>query len=328
LALPFLVVTFRADNNARTIIAAALDGAGDPVYLQDVDAAGRAAALREAGVVLAFNTSAELAQNELPLIANARLLQFVTAGVDHLPLRALSPRLPVAVNAGAYSEPMAEHALAMILAAAKRLLVEHRNLQRGQFNQIAPNRLLKGSVCGIFGYGGIGTAVARLMRAMGMRIHAINRRGIGDDVASWIGTPDRIDDLLKASDVLVISAPLTQTTERRIGARELGLMKRGAILVNVGRGAIIDEAALFDHLRRNPQFTACIDAWWVEPPRNEPFKPRFPFLELPNVIGSPHNSAMIPGIQQFALKRAVENCRSALSGGQPLHIIGDDERMR
>ena len=72
---------------------------------------------------------------------------------------------------------MAEHALAMALAAAKRLFIEHANMAQGAFNQFTPNRMLAGGVCGVLGFGGIGIATARLMRALGMRIHAINRRG-------------------------------------------------------------------------------------------------------------------------------------------------------
>jgi len=104
---------------------------------------------------------------------------------------------------------MAEHALAMTLAAAKRLLIEHRQLAQGVFNQFTPNRMLSGRVCGIFGFGGIGVATARLMRTLGMSIHAINRRGHSPEATAWIGTPAHLDVLLPAADVLVIAAPLS-----------------------------------------------------------------------------------------------------------------------
>jgi phosphoglycerate dehydrogenase-like enzyme len=107
---------------------------------------------------------------------------------------------------------MAEHALAMALAAAKRLVSEHENLKRGQFNQFTRNRMLAGRVCGIVGFGGIGAATARLMSGIGMRVHAINRRGRTDQRVEWIGTPERLNELLEAADVLLISAPLTRAT--------------------------------------------------------------------------------------------------------------------
>ena len=179
----------------------------------------------------------------------------------------------------------------------------------------------------MLGFGGIGAATARLMRAIGMRVHAINRRGAGDEPVDWMGTPDRLDELLTASDVLIVSLPLTRATERLIGARELSLMKRDAILINLARGEILDEAALYAHLVASPGFTACIDAWWVEPIRHGEFRIDQPFLTLPNAIGSPHNSASIDGWQDIGLARAVANCRRALLGETPLHLIGPDERM-
>jgi phosphoglycerate dehydrogenase-like enzyme len=321
-----LVVTFGLDAHPRSVVTAAAGGAADLIWLADLAPEPRKAALREAGAIMARHTD-ELAPDELPLIANARLLQMMTAGIDYIPLKHLPRRLPVASNRGAFAEPMAEHALALALAAAKRLLIEHKNLARGEFNQFTRNRMLAGGVCGIFGFGGIGAATARRMRGIGMRIHAVNRRGASDEPADWIGTPDRLDDLLRASDVLVISAPLTRATTRAIAARELDLMKEDSILVNLARGEIIDEAALYHHLRAHPAFTACIDAWWVEPIRHGRFSTNHPFLDLANVIGSPHNSAMVPGIYEQGLRLAVANCLRALRGETPERLVPDDERL-
>ena len=85
--------------------------------------------------------------------------------------------------------------------------------RRVTFNQFVRNKMLRGRICGIFGFGGIGTATARLMRCVGMRIHAINRLGATDEKVDWIGTPDRRDELLAAADVLIINTPLTRATQ-------------------------------------------------------------------------------------------------------------------
>jgi phosphoglycerate dehydrogenase-like enzyme len=325
---PLFVVLFDVENNGRQVIREVIGAAADIVYLPDVEAAARAEILRRATVILAQNTATELTTDELALIREVRLLQFYTAGVDFIPLQALPADLLIATNSGASAEPMAEHALAMTLAAAKRLFLEHRQLASGAFNQFTPNRMLAGRVCGIFGFGGIGIATARLMRAVGMQIYAINRRGHSTEPTDWMGTPEQLDVLLRAAEVLIIAAPLTRATLGRIGARELAVMREDAILVNLARGEIIDEGALFAHLQGHPTFTACLDAWWVEPIRHGAFRMQYPFLELPNVIGSPHNSASVGGWHQVALRRAAANCRRALMGEPPQGLIGPDERLR
>ena len=324
---PLLVVAFELSEYRKAIIADALAGTGAVVYLTELDEAARTEALRNTGVLLTFNTSKELRPDEAPLLEGARLIQFMIGGVDFIPLGELPKGVPVATNGGGYAESMAEHALAMALAAAKRLILEHENLKRGQFNQFTQNRMLAGGVCGIFGFGGIGAATGRLMHGIGMRVHAINRHGRTDARVDWIGTPEQLNKLLEAADVLLISAPLTRATCGLIGATELRRMKDDAILVNLARGEIVQERPLYDHLVKNQRFTACIDAWWIEPVRHGEFRIDQPFLDLPNVIASPHNSAQGTGAHDVSLRRAVENCRRALTGETPLHVIGLDERL-
>jgi phosphoglycerate dehydrogenase-like enzyme len=322
-----LVVTYDLSARSRAILAEELGDAAPAVYLRELGEGERAAALRNAAALLSYNTAVELAPAELPLIAGARLLQFTTAGIDWIPLKDLPPGLPIAANRGASAEPMAEHIVAMALAAAKRLFVEHENLRHGEFNQRGQNRMLQGGVCGILGFGAVGAATARLVRGFGMRVHAINRRGASDEPVDWIATPDRLCEMLAVADLLVVAAALTRTSEGIIGAPGLAVMKEDAILVNVARGEIVDETALYEHLKAHPHFTACIDAWWVEPVRHGRFAMAHPFLDLPNVIGSPHNSAGGGVWRDVSLRRAVANCRRALLGEPPLNLIGPDERM-
>ena len=227
----------------------------------------------------------------------------------------------MASNAGAYAEPMAEHVLAMALALAKRLPQNHAALARGVFDQQTPTRLIRGSVVGVLGFGGIGQASARLFSALGARIHAVNRSGKASETVDWIGTLEELPTMLSACDVLVISLPLTRATRGLLGEPQLAAMKPDAILVNVARAAILDERALYEHLRRSPAFSAGIDAWWQEPHRSGSFTTRYPLLELPNVLGSPHNSAIASGSLGTAARLAAENVARYLRGEPPEHIV-------
>src|SRR5262249_36457007 len=130
---PPLVVAFELSEKRKAIVADALAGASDVVCLTELVEASRAEALRNAAVLLTFNTSKELRSGEAALLGDAGLIQFMIGGVDFIPLGELPKGVAVATNGGGYGESMAEHALAMALAAAKRLMLEHENIKLGQF---------------------------------------------------------------------------------------------------------------------------------------------------------------------------------------------------
>jgi phosphoglycerate dehydrogenase-like enzyme len=133
-----LVVTYPLTGRSRAIVEEELGGNAEAIYLVDLAPAARAHALGRAGAVLSHDTSKELRPDEIALIRNARLLQFTAAGVDWVPTRDLPSELPVAANKGGGAEPMSEHIVALALAAAKRLFIEHANLKSGEFNQRVP----------------------------------------------------------------------------------------------------------------------------------------------------------------------------------------------
>jgi phosphoglycerate dehydrogenase-like enzyme len=140
LSRPPLVITFELSEKRKAIVADALSGASAVVYLTELDEAARAEALRNTGALLTFNTSKELRSGEAKLLAGARLIQFMIAGVDFIPLGELPECVPVATNGGGYAESMAEHALAMALAGQVVNLMAavtstHRGVARGRFAQ-------------------------------------------------------------------------------------------------------------------------------------------------------------------------------------------------
>jgi phosphoglycerate dehydrogenase-like enzyme len=310
-----VVVTCRASGELADAIADVLGAEASVVFLDGLPADERGPALETAGAVLAWNLDTELEPKEFANLAGVGLIQLVSAGADHIQFDRLPAGVPVASNVGAYAGPMAEHVLAMALALAKRLPQQHAKLARGEFDQGTLTRVVRGSVVGILGFGGIGQACADLFQACDARIHAINRSGRADRPAEFVGTLRDLDRVLGAADVLVISIPLTRSTRGLIGRRELELMKPDAILVNVARGAIVDEAALYDHLRDHPEFSAGIDAWWHEPiGRGTTFRTEHPFFDLPNVLGSPHNSALTLGSLVEATRHAAANLLHHLRG--------------
>jgi glycerate dehydrogenase len=316
-----VLVTFSPSEEIRAALHETLDPVARVTYLPDVAEDGRAGALASADAVIAWFISSELrGPGEFELLRSVGLVQLLSAGVDRVPFDQLPADVAVAANVGAYAEPMAEHVLAMALALAKRLPQNHAGLARGEFDQQTPNRAIRGSLVGVLGFGGIGQASAKLFSALGARIHAINRSGRTDAPVDRIGALDDLDAVLAAADILVISLPLTRATRGLIGQHELSLMKPDAILVNVARAAIIEEDALYDHLRRNPSFSAGIDVWWEEPEEHGAFNPRRPFLQLPNVVGSPHNSAITGGSLAEPARRAAANVARHLRGEPAQHL--------
>lgn len=172
-----LVVTYDPGEEGRVLLGEMLGDSTRLVFLQDLPEAQRARELSAAEVLLSWNLRRELRSEEWPEISEVRLVQLISAGADHVPFSELPSGVEVANNGGAYAEPMAEHVLAMTFALAKRLLIQHDKLSRGEFDQGSPNRTLRGATCGILGFGGIGRATARLMRGVGMDIYALNRSG-------------------------------------------------------------------------------------------------------------------------------------------------------
>jgi len=302
-----LVVTYKVKNEIRDLTQSLLGSSASVSFIAEMQPQERKQALAHADVILTWNLPKELSKDELDLLGNTRLIQLLSAGADHLPYAELSPNVLIASNVGAYAAPMAEHVMAMLLALSKNLVREHGNLSRGEFNQARLNRMVSNMACGIIGFGAIGKAAAALMRPFGIKVLAVNTSGRTEENVDFIGTLDDLEQVLSSSDVVVLSLPLNKRTRNLIGKRELSWMKDDAILINVARGGIIDEAALYEHVKQNPDFKAGIDTWWIEPFSHNAFRTDHPFFSLPNLLGSPHNSAIVVGISEESTRRAVEN---------------------
>lgn len=315
-----IVVTYNALPEEKALFLEVLESLATLTFLNEIPPAQREQSLEDATLLLSWNFPREILPQEYPRLQHATFIQLVTAGADHMPFTDLPSHLIVASNPGAYAIPMAEHIMAMTLALAKRLLPEHQKLTNGEFDDTTLNRSLFGTTAGIIGFGGAGRATARIMRAFDMHIYAINQSGKSTEPTEFIGTLHDLEHVLRVSDVVVITLPLTRATKGLIGKDELAWMKPDAILVNVARGAILDEQALYTHLKTHPSFLAGIDTWWIEPLRGGTFRMEYPFLELPNVLGSPHNSALVSHVILDAARQAAENVKRFLKGEQVIGI--------
>jgi phosphoglycerate dehydrogenase-like enzyme len=129
-----------------------------------------------------------------------------------------------------------------------------------------------------------------------------------------------LERLLSSSHVIVSTLPLNKTTERLIRSKELSIMKKDAILVNIGRAEIIDQASLYDHLAKNPSFVYATDVWWLKNGKEE-LAPAYPFLSLPNFIGTPHASGPSAALTGKPMELAVVNTLRFLKGQKPRNIV-------
>ena len=259
-----------------------------------------------------------------------RFIQSGMAGVNHVPFKHLGKRVAVSSNAGGFSTGVAEFALALMLAAAKRVVKLDHALRAGEFDSTKWGELvreilpLKGRTLGILGYGGIGSAVGSMGRALGMNVIAFARHPSTEgDVRAFHGG-EGMRRVLRMSDAVVIALPLSKLTVGLVGAPEFATMKRDAVLVNVARAEIVDEEALYRHLVECPRFTYATDVWQIKRGK-ETYSSRFPFLKLPNFIGTPHVAGGSSALTGEPGRNAVENLMRFLKGEAPHNVVDPSE---
>ncbi len=190
----------------------------------------------------------------------------------------------------------AELAIALLLAAAKRIVPADAALRRGDWRiryEGESTLLLEGKVALVLGLGAIGTRVAAVCGSLGMTVHGLRRRTDRPALENITVHPlSELGSLLPSADALMICLPLTPETEGLIGSKELAAMQPTAVLVNVARGGVVDEKALFEALSKRSIAAAGVDVWYRYPTTPEERKStlpsRFAFQELDNVVLSPH----------------------------------------
>ena len=266
--------------------------------------------------------------NEAELATCTRLKWVHTSAVavETFCLPELVARQVIVSNSrGVQSAPIAEHVFAVLLALAKRLpyVVEQQRERHWAQNEMLGDRLpwlIKGKTLGLIGAGTIGSEIARLAAAFGMKVVAITRRprANGVDDIEWM-KPGGLNDLLHRSDVVVIAAPLTPETLNMIGAGEMARMKRGAVLINVGRARIVDHVALSGALRSGHLGGASLDVF-----HREPLPADDPLWAAPNLILTPHTSGFRQGHWDDVIELFCENLRR-FQRGEPVQFRVEPE---
>src|SRR2546428_879408 len=253
-------VLFVAPRGAerREVLTRKASGAFEPVVMEDLPAEKRGDAWATADIIVSMGFPREFPPDFREKARKVRMIQSLVAGVDHLPFERFPPTAVVCGSAGAYNVSVAEHAMALLLAAAKDVPRRTDEIRRGIFDQGMINKGLAGSTVLILGIGGIGAEIATRCKAFDMRVVGISRSRVSRGLADAVGTLDDLPGYLPEADVVVLALPLTRATAGLVDRRFLVHMKDDAILVNIARGKLIAQGGLFDHLKTPPPFRAAL----------------------------------------------------------------------
>lgn len=298
---PRVVVTRRIPEEGLDLLRPHAELVVEPADL-------RAAMPEAVGLLVASHTKVDV-----PLLDAAPRLKVVAnfgVGVDHVDVPACTARgVWVSNTAGSLTETVAELGWALLLAAARRVAEGDRVVRGGRWEGVGPffflGTELWGKTLGIVGAGRIGQAVGRRAAAFGMR-------------ALYWKRGERLDDLLRESDALLLTVGLNAETRHLIGERELGLMKPTAFLVNIARGPVVDEAALAKALKARRIFAAGLDVYEKEPQVHPGL------LKLDNVVLLPHVGSATEGARWGMIETAHRNCLAALRGEVPPNLVNPD----
>lgn len=250
-------------------------------------------------------------------IAGCQTLRVISkhgVGVSNIAVEAATKRgIPVYVTPGANAVSVAEMTIGLMLSASRRIGRMDAELHAGRWSRVQDGLELSGRLLGLVGFGQVGRRVARIALAMGMRVAAFDpacTKGSADepDVAMC----DSLESLLRISDVLSLHVPLNAITRQMIGATQLALLPKDAVLVNTARGEVVDEAALVAALRSGRLYAAGLDTMAVEP-----LPPDSPLRGLPNVVLTPHVGGSTPAALAAMARGAADNVLGFLSG-QPV----------
>lgn len=271
----------------------------------------------EADAILAWFTSRERLEAALAMAPRVRWVHVSSAGVDTLLFPALVESPATLTNArGAFSWSLGEFTLAAVLYFAKDLPRMKRLQQAGRWEPFDVEGV-QGKTLGVVGYGDIGRAIAERARAFGMRVLAVRRRPAPDPLVDQVYAPESLPEAAALSDYLAVAAPLTEETRGLVGEAAIRAMRPTAVLINVGRGPVVDERALLSALEEGRIRGAALDV--VE---QEPLPAGHPFYRLDNVLLSPHCADHTKGWRALSMEVFLDNFER-FRRGLPLRNVVD-----
>jgi len=268
-----------------------------------------------ARIAINIRAHARFTEGVFAACRNLKLVSIWGTGTDNVDLDAAGRHGVTVTNTpGVNAFAVAEHTLALMLALGRRIPRIEREMRQGQWPRELLTQLL-GKTVGVFGVGTIGARVVALTRAIGMEPVAWSHRGQPERIAALGARPASKEEILKDADVVSLHLRLVPETRGFLGRRELGLMKRTALLVNTARGALVEREALLDALVQGKIAGAALDVF-----HDEPLKPGDPLLARDNVVLSPHNAGQTPEVIRDGLLRAVQNVENFLAG-RPTDVV-------
>lgn len=276
---------------------------------------------KEANAII--NNLLPMSKETISALDKLQLIVRCAVGYDNIDLKAATENKVVICNVPDYcTAEVADHTLGLILSLSRKIpwIDSYTKKGRADFSadwkNFAPIYRLNGKTAGIIGFGKIGREVAKRLKAFGLRILVYDPYLPQKIFENFGVAPVALEDLLKTSDIVSIHCPLTKDTYHLISKDKLGLMKKTAILVNVSRGPIVDEEALYEALKNNLIQSAALDVF-----EKEPLEKNSPFLKLKNVIITPHIAWYSEEAAIDSRKFASEEILRFFKGVKPKNIV-------
>jgi D-3-phosphoglycerate dehydrogenase / 2-oxoglutarate reductase len=282
------------------------------------------AAIGDADAILGYQP---LPRNIIEKLQKAKVVSSPSIGVDRVDLEAASEKGIVVTNSGdVFADEVANHAMALLLACARKLRMQDLYIRESKWTQAAvkppninPMGRITGQTLGLLGFGNIARRVARRAKPFGLNIIATDPY-LPDSVFEQEGVKKAtVDEVMSQSDYISVHIPLGPSTKHLVGARTLGLMKPTAYIINTARGPIIDQDALIKILQENKIAGAGLDVF-----ENEPLELDSPLSKLDNVLLSPHTASNSDEAYINARRRAVQETMRVLRGKMPLSPVNRD----